>query len=91
MALIRCRECRREISSKSAACPGCGAPVTTKSGPATGKVNVVRPGAGWERLGFLTIILGLLAFIFGGGHIIQIGAFGMAAGFVIFVIGRLLS
>lgn len=27
MALISCSECRREISDKAAACPGCGAPV----------------------------------------------------------------
>jgi Domain of unknown function (DUF4352) len=31
MALIKCRECGREISSKSATCPGCGAPVKAKS------------------------------------------------------------
>jgi hypothetical protein len=32
MALIKCRECGREISSKSATCPGCGAPVKSRSG-----------------------------------------------------------
>src|SRR5205807_7881373 len=36
MALIKCRECGREISSKSATCPGCGAPVKGKRNPATG-------------------------------------------------------
>jgi len=27
MALINCPECKREISDKASACPGCGAPV----------------------------------------------------------------
>lgn len=27
MALVRCAECKREISDKATACPGCGAPV----------------------------------------------------------------
>ncbi len=31
MALIKCRECGREISSTSASCTGCGAPVKSKS------------------------------------------------------------
>jgi|SRR5882724_817643 len=31
MALIKCKECGREISSNAAACPGCGAPVEKKS------------------------------------------------------------
>lgn len=34
MALIRCEECGREISSKAAACPGCGCPVTGRDYPA---------------------------------------------------------
>lgn len=36
MALIKCRECGREISSQSTACPGCGAPVTPKKSRAGG-------------------------------------------------------
>jgi hypothetical protein len=27
MALIKCRECGREVSTEAAACPGCGAPI----------------------------------------------------------------
>jgi hypothetical protein len=33
MALIKCKECGREISSQSASCPGCGAPVKSPIGP----------------------------------------------------------
>ena len=41
MALIKCRECGREISSKSAACPGCGAPVKPKTNVAAGCLATV--------------------------------------------------
>lgn len=44
MALIKCRECGREISSKSATCPGCGAPVKS------------RRGAGRTLLGILALL-----------------------------------
>lgn len=30
MALIRCPECRREVSDKAASCPHCGAPIAAK-------------------------------------------------------------
>jgi len=41
MALIKCKECGREISSKSAACPGCGAPVKAKTNFAAGCLALV--------------------------------------------------
>jgi hypothetical protein len=41
MALIKCRECGREISSQSPACPGCGAPVKPKRNPALGCLGVL--------------------------------------------------
>jgi uncharacterized membrane protein YvbJ len=31
MALTRCEECGREVSSKAAACPHCGAPISGMS------------------------------------------------------------
>ena len=31
MALIKCRECEREISSTATVCPGCGAPVKART------------------------------------------------------------
>lgn len=31
MALVRCSECRRKVSTKAATCPSCGAPVPTKT------------------------------------------------------------
>ena len=35
MALIKCAECSREISSNAAACPNCGSPVPKKMVPVT--------------------------------------------------------
>lgn len=34
MALIACRECRREVSTAAAACPHCGCPVAGAAPPA---------------------------------------------------------
>lgn len=31
MALIKCSECEKEVSSKAAACPGCGAPFESEA------------------------------------------------------------
>lgn len=37
MALIKCRECGKEISTEATACPGCGAPVIPPPRPAPAK------------------------------------------------------
>lgn len=29
MAIVKCKECGSQVSSKASACPGCGAPVTS--------------------------------------------------------------
>jgi hypothetical protein len=36
MALIKCPECGREISSKAPTCPGCGSPVGSDARPLGG-------------------------------------------------------
>ena len=41
MALIRCKECGKEISSKSAACPGCGAPIKRRNRFAIGCLTLI--------------------------------------------------
>jgi hypothetical protein len=45
MALIKCSECGKDVSSNAASCPNCGNPVTMKSGPFGGldKGVPVRP------------------------------------------------
>lgn len=55
MAIIRCPECGREISDKAAACPSCGAPVSS------GKVTPAR-NAGGIRTGTIVGTIGSAAF-----------------------------
>jgi uncharacterized membrane protein YvbJ len=46
MAMIKCPECGKDVSSKAPACPNCGNPVNTKSGPfgSHEKGMTTRPG-----------------------------------------------
>jgi hypothetical protein len=62
MALIHCKECRREISDQAVACPHCGRPI---SEPATFESDrpPPKPGLLQQRIGcsqgFLMFLLGL--------------------------------
>jgi hypothetical protein len=40
MALIPCPECRREVSDKAPACPGCGYPIAARDGGAGSSATV---------------------------------------------------
>ena len=42
MALIKCHECGRDVSTLAAACPGCGAPIR-KEGPKPPIANRMAP------------------------------------------------
>ncbi len=53
MALIQCRECGKEISSKSTACPGCGAPIKRKNRFAIGCLTLIGI---WLLIGLLAEI-----------------------------------
>jgi DNA-directed RNA polymerase subunit RPC12/RpoP len=46
MALVICSECGKDVSSKAAACPTCGAPVTKKKPPMTRRLLFVGAGIG---------------------------------------------
>ena len=65
MALIKCSECGKDVSDKAAACPNCGAPLSTSSGRASqghqAPVRVVRAGRWCEAVGALLVIAGLIA------------------------------
>jgi hypothetical protein len=43
MALVKCSECKRDISDKAVACPGCGAPTATveQQAPAVSHVKYI--------------------------------------------------
>ena len=66
MALIRCPDCHRDVSSKATACPNCAYPITRI--PLQGRVQVIeKTGRRWKEvrvLGWLLILvaLGLIAF-----------------------------
>jgi len=51
MAMIKCPECSKNISSKAASCPGCGTPIAMKSGAFGGleKGITVRQGFWHDR------------------------------------------
>ena len=84
MALIQCSECQREVSSKAAACPGCGAPISVKP------VRAGRRGGAWEGVGFLLIVGGMLTAIASDPPTSTYGAAAITVGFVVFIIGRFL-
>lgn len=57
--LIKCEECRREISDKAATCPHCGAPVTQKVSTSTPPKNS-RPSEEKSILGGMIYVIILL-------------------------------
>lgn len=54
MALIKCHECGKEVSTAAASCPGCGAPVAIK------KPNAVR---GMVKTATYTLLIGVVFFV----------------------------
>lgn len=40
MALIKCPECGKQVSSTAASCPHCGAPIAERPGDVAGEINV---------------------------------------------------
>lgn len=66
MAMIKCQECGKEVSSKASSCPACGNPINAKSGPFGGheKGVTVRPGFWHDRnvgaIGLLILFIVLL-------------------------------
>lgn len=60
MALIRCTECQREVSSQAATCPGCGAPLAAKR-------STRGVGCGTVLFAFMAILLVLYVVGSSGG------------------------
>lgn len=59
MALVKCEECRKEVSEKATACPACGAPIATETAtPTSGHTGKRKTTpAAWAGL---IIVLGLV-------------------------------
>ncbi len=92
MALVKCSECGKEVSDKAAACPGCGAPIAATSpavslNPAS-HAHVTRTGAGWEGLGFILIVVGMLVGTAANPPVSTLGGIAAFVGIVVFIIGR---
>ena len=56
MALLKCPDCGRDVSTEAATCPQCGRPTASFSGKA---VQTQRKGGKYEALGFLIILAGM--------------------------------
>lgn len=84
MALIKCSECGKQVSSKAATCPGCGAPIAGTSSHA----RATRTGARWEGWGFILIIVGMLVAVAASAPLSTFGGIAALAGIVLFLIGR---
>ena len=86
MAFIKCAECSRDVSDKAATCPGCGAPIRTTIVPdVVTRARVTRAGGSWQLIGFVLILLGIVAGVALNpalGIVVGLG------GFVLFIIGR---
>lgn len=64
MALIKCSECRKEISDKATACIGCGAPVPNAEAPQAASTEQAAPAAKKEdpkSIGCAIIIMAAIA------------------------------
>ncbi len=61
MAIIKCRECNKAISSMAAPCPGCGAPAFSRN--KRNKTIGVKPQKSRTTAIFLTVFFGFI-----GGH-----------------------
>jgi len=95
MALIKCFECRKEISEKAKACPHCGAPLKQTIEVDRNVINepiktteTKRKGGSYELVGFLLILVGMGSCVAGGDAGFTFGFICVSVGFVIFLFGR---
>jgi len=73
MALVKCRECKREISSKASSCPYCGAPTRIGREPKPVRVRVMDGVKIAFGMFILFPILVVLATVLLGAFILIIG------------------
>ena len=88
MALIRCPECGKEISSTCLCCPHCGYSLT-KPAPKRILPTAFRTSAsGW--LAFFCVLSFILGFFFGGAGILMMVYFAIEPSFLVFLIAGIL-
>lgn len=67
MALIKCKECGKEISTSATACPHCGNPALAKKVEKVG-ISIIKFGLGvMVLIPFILIGIIIIATIFTGG------------------------
>jgi len=81
VALIKCPDCGKEVSSSAPYCPHCGRPMAASSGKA---VQTRRKGGIYEGIGFLLIVAGIFTYFF----IPNLAWVLIGVGFIVFLIGR---
>jgi hypothetical protein len=84
MALTKCPDCGKDVSTIAANCPHCGRPMAMFSGKA---VQIRRKGGKYEGIGFVLILVGIGA-CFGSGVAQVVGGFLIFVGFIVFLVGR---
>ncbi len=81
MALIKCPDCGKDISSNAPNCPNCGRPMAAFSGKA---VQTQRKGGKYEAAGFVLIVVGIVVCFVSS----VVGGLLIFVGFATFIAGR---
>ena len=89
MALIKCPDCGKNISSNAEVCIGCGAPLKRQENTRTDNVKVTstRAAGSYEAIGTLLILGGMITAMATGPDN-HIGGLVAGAGAVVFFVGR---
>ncbi|HEX7112734.1 MAG TPA: hypothetical protein VF216_09840 [Mizugakiibacter sp.] len=86
MALIKCGECGRDISSLAPACPGCGAP--TKAAAQAEPTTIQATGKQYKGLQLTGVLLILAGVVVGIGGAPVFGPLLGGLGVVCYIFGR---
>jgi len=81
VALIKCPDCGKDVSSSAPNCPHCGRPMAAFSGKA---VQTRRKGGTYEAIGFLLIVAGIFTYFF----VAYLAWILIGVGFIVFLVGR---
>jgi len=95
MALIKCEDCGKEVSSAATSCIGCGRPMSSANVEVANEEPLVveRKGGKYEMIGTLLILGSIVGCSMGmtysgGASWMGLGAIGTIIGALIFLYGR---
>lgn len=78
MALIKCPECKKQVSDMSPSCPSCGHPIKA--------ITIEKTGKKWKGLKLLSVGLIFLGFVAAFNNEPVVGAIMLVIGFIMFPI-----